>query len=123
MARRMRIARRMRWWLAPIVLAFGCAPTMPPPPAAPELAPGQQPGELMDTSVFGAKVAGLRATLARHGVQIDTSPAVIDTCTVDRSGGGEAGCVRCEVATRFQTVVAFAATTGSACAISHSTAG
>ncbi|MEO7097652.1 MAG: hypothetical protein ABI175_30600 [Polyangiales bacterium] len=97
----------MRWWPAAIALVLGCAPTMPPPPAAPDLAPGQQPGdppgESIDTSVFGGKVAGLRATLARHGVKIDTSPAVIDTCAVDRYGGGDKGCVRCEVATRVNT--------------------
>ncbi len=93
----------MRWWFGALAFPLGCAPTMPPPPAAPELAAGQQPGEVIDNSVFGTKVAGLRATLARHGVQIDTSPAVIDTCTVDRYGGGEAGCVRCELATRSNT--------------------
>jgi hypothetical protein len=90
----------MRWWLASIasvasVALQACAPTMPPPPPAPTT--------LIDDSVFGAKVAGLRATLARHGVQIDTVPPVIDTCAADSYGEGRPGCVRCEVATRANT--------------------
>ena len=93
----------MRWWFASLAL-FGCAPTMPPPPGAPELAPGEAPGLVIDNSVFGTKVAGLRATLARHGVQIDTSPAVIDTCTIARHDDADRkGCVRCELATRANT--------------------
>ncbi len=86
----------MRWWLAPIAFALGCAPTMPPAPPAPT--------NLIDDSVFGAKIAGLRATLARHAVDIDTAPPVIDTCSAERYHEGDrAGCVRCEVATAANT--------------------
>ena len=95
MARRMRVLGEMRWWIASFAL-LGCAPTMPPPPPAPT--------NLIDDSVFGTKVAGLRATLARHGVQIDTVPPVIDTCAGDGFGESDRpGCVRCEVATRANT--------------------
>ena len=82
----------MRRWIAPIAVALGCAPAMPPPPAAPT--------SLIDDSVFATKVAGLRATLARHAVQIDTVPPVIDSCAIDPD---RRNCVRCEVATRANT--------------------
>ena len=65
---------------------------MPPPPPAPTA--------FVDDSVFGAKVATLRATLARHGVQIDTVPPVIDSCAGEHLHGS---CVRCELATRANT--------------------
>lgn len=84
----------MRWWLA-LALAFGCAQKLPPPPA--------MPATLVDDTVFGAKVASLRATLARHGVQIDTAPPEIDTCDAQRFRGARDGCVRCEVATATNT--------------------
>jgi hypothetical protein len=83
----------MRWWLAPIALALGCAPTMPPPPPPPTIL-------AVDDSVFGTKVTALRATLARHGVEIDTVPPVIDTCVIDPT---RPNCVSCEVATRANT--------------------
>lgn len=68
---------------------------MPRPPAPPALA-----APAVDRSPFAAKVAGLRATLGRHGVSIDTDPPVIDTCA-----GREfrTGCLRCELATAANT--------------------
>lgn len=68
---------------------------MPPPPAPPVT--------LVDDSVFGAKIAALRATLGRHGVDIDIVPPVIDSCAPGRAHDGERGCVRCELATRANT--------------------
>ncbi len=68
---------------------------MPPPPPV--------PATLVDDSVFSAKVAGLRATLGRHGVEIDIAPPVIDSCAAAGYHGSETGCVRCELATRANT--------------------
>lgn len=83
------------WWLAPIVLGIGCGTSTHP------VMPAAEPGNLIDGETYAARIAGLRATLARNAVEIDTQP-VIDTCAADhgRVGGR---CVRCEVASRATT--------------------
>lgn len=87
----------MRWWIASLAALLGCAPRMPSPPSPPALAVE------VDHSEFAAKVAGLRATLARHGVEIDTGPPVIDSCEPEPTGALKKGCSRCVVATRANT--------------------
>jgi hypothetical protein len=65
--------------------------------------PAQQPqysqASLMSSEEFASRVSGLRATLARSGVAIDTQ-AVIDSCEGEHRS---AKCVRCEVASRENT--------------------
>lgn len=87
--------------LVALGVMLGCGPAMPPPPPLPEMATA--PASPRDDAEFATQVAGLRATLARHGVEIDDAPQVIDTCSLVRRGGPIRGCVRCEVATRANT--------------------
>lgn len=92
----------MRWWLGPLGVVLGCARPIPPP-ALPAIATVPAGARTPDDPVFAGRVAGLRATLARYGVQIDDAPSMIDTCALDRVGGAHGGCVQCEVATSANT--------------------
>lgn len=68
-------------------LIVGCS--RPPPPPVPAADPA-----------FTAASERLRATLARDGIELDTSP-VINTCDVPRS---DRNCARCEVATELDKI-------------------
>lgn len=58
-----------------------------------------EPVELVAPGDFTSRISGLRATLARSGIEIDETP-VIETC----HGADTAGkCVRCELMTRERT--------------------
>ncbi|MBL0217127.1 MAG: hypothetical protein IPQ07_25040 [Myxococcales bacterium] len=87
--------------LVPVVfgigIGIGCGAVGPP------AAPPREPTNLIDAEAFATKIAGLRATLARHRVEIDTAP-VIDSCAADAYRDSlKNRCVRCEVATRANT--------------------
>jgi len=87
--------RSMRWGSVPVALAIGCGA------ASPVAEPQREPAGLIDGETYAARIAGLRATLARNHVEIDTDP-VIDTC--DRHHDrARSRCVRCEVASRANT--------------------
>lgn len=58
-----------------------------------------EPVDLIAPDDYASRIGGLRATLARSGVDIDTQP-VIETCGANDS---RQRCVRCDVATREQT--------------------
>ena len=58
-----------------------------------------EPVDLISPDDYASRISGLRATLARSGVDIDTQPA-IETCGANDS---RRRCVRCDVATRQQT--------------------
>lgn len=81
----------MRWAL--LLFAVGCAAPVRP------VEPPREPANLMDSETFANRISGLRATLARNGISIDTEP-VIETCGGDHHGSR---CVRCDVATRDNT--------------------
>jgi hypothetical protein len=80
----------MRGWIAVAVLA-GCGA-----PITPRALPAIEPLGLISPETYSAKTAGLRATLARNGIALDSAPEI-------RSCDGDARCVRCEVATRDDT--------------------
>lgn len=82
----------MRWWAAVLTLAIGCVPPVGSPPVT---EPQREPENLIDGDTYAARILGLRATLARNNVDIDTKP-LIERCTETR-------CVRCEVASRENT--------------------
>lgn len=67
-----------------------------PPAAEPPHPPAA--GNLIDQATYDSKIAGLRATLARSGVAIDSAP-VLTSCTA----ADARGCMRCDLATRDQT--------------------
>jgi hypothetical protein len=78
------------------VLGIGCT-------AGPPVQPPREPSNLMSSEAFTSRISGLRATLARNHVEIDTLP-VIDTCATDHYRDSKRNhCVRCEVATRENT--------------------
>ncbi|MDX2090229.1 MAG: hypothetical protein SFX73_20385 [Kofleriaceae bacterium] len=83
----------MRWGL--LVFAVGCAA------AAPAAEPPREPANLMDSETFATRISGLRATLARSDIAIDTDP-VLETCAGDHHGPASR-CMRCDVATRENT--------------------
>jgi hypothetical protein len=84
-------------WVVLVVLGVGCGATGAPPQ------PVREPDNLIDGETYVARIAGLRATLARHHVEIDTQP-VIETCAGDHyPDRALARCVRCEVASRENT--------------------
>lgn len=86
----------MRGFVLLGVLAVSCAPS---PPAQPP----REPSNLMSSEEFASRISGLRATLARNHVDIDTL-AVIDSCAGDDYRHSLRNrCVRCEVATRANT--------------------
>ncbi len=85
--------------LVPIALGIGIGCGAVGPPAAPP----REPTNLIDAATFSTKIAGLRATLARNRVEIDTEP-VIDSCAAHAYRDSLRNrCVRCEVATRANT--------------------
>lgn len=87
----------MRRWVVVVALAVGCHGVTPPAQPTPE------PPDLIDGETYAARISGLRATLARNGVDIDTQPE-IETCAVGHDHERLRGrCVRCEVATRENT--------------------
>lgn len=75
-----------------ITLAAGCGQ----PAQRVEIA---EPVDIIARDDYASKIAGLRATLARSGIEIDSQP-VIETCTGSDTKGR---CVRCELATRERT--------------------
>ena len=79
---------------AAVVVVCGIACGAPFRPAA---LPDIEPANLIDGETYTTRIAGLRATLARSNVEIDTQ-ALIETCA-----SGEDRCVRCEVAGRRDT--------------------
>lgn len=81
--------RRMAW----VTLLVGCGGTPRPEGRV------KEPADLIDPATYATRVAGLRATLARSNVLLDTQP-VIETCG---SHHGISDCVRCEVARRVDT--------------------
>jgi hypothetical protein len=81
----------MRWWVAALTLGIGCVQAVPPPASQPQ----REPENLIDGETYAARIAGLRATLARNNVAIDTQP-MIERCSSAR-------CVRCDVASRQNT--------------------
>lgn len=93
----------MRRWVVTIALACGggCGAGLPvSPPVSP---PAQEPENLIDEETYANRIAGLRATLARHSVDIDTD-LVIETCTPDHVHERlPEHCMRCEVARRDNT--------------------
>ncbi|MDB4961903.1 MAG: hypothetical protein JWP01_1902 [Myxococcales bacterium] len=96
MARDLRVAGPMRGLLL-VLLGVGCGATRAPPQ------PVREPSNLIDGETYATRIAGLRATLARNQVAIDTQP-VIETCAGDHyPGGARSRCVRCEVASRENT--------------------
>lgn len=85
----------MRSWVVLVALCAGCHGVALP--AQPE------PAHLIDGETYAARIAGLRATLARNGVDIDAEPE-IETCAVGHDHERlRDRCVRCEVATRENT--------------------
>lgn len=87
----------MRSWVVVVALAVGCHGGTPP------AQPTAEPANLIDGETYTERIAGLRATLARHHVQIDTQ-LDIETCAVDQNHVRLRGrCVRCEVASRENT--------------------
>ena len=67
-------------------------------PRPPPLWPAE-PVDLIAPGDFESRISGLRATLARSGIEIDQTP-VIETCR----GADTAGkCVRCDLVTRERT--------------------
>jgi len=81
----------MRGWTAIAFAGIGCV--QPVAPAAVE--PQREPQNLIDAETYTARIAGLRATLSRNNVGIDTQP-LIERCSGTR-------CVRCDVASRENT--------------------
>lgn len=81
----------MRGWAAVLTLGIGCVQAVP----SPAIQPQAEPANLIDGETYSARIAGLRATLARNNVDIDTQP-MIERCSSTR-------CVRCEVASRENT--------------------
>jgi hypothetical protein len=81
----------MRWGL--LAFAVGCSAGVRP------AQPPREPANLMDSETFANRISGLRATLARNHIAIDTEP-VIETCGGEHHGNR---CVRCDVATRDNT--------------------
>lgn len=79
---------------AAIAVAFGigCGVPAAPPPL--------DPAGLMSEESFEWQMSGLRATLARSGVVLDTEPT-LRTCEWDHGAPGD--CVACDVATRADT--------------------
>jgi hypothetical protein len=87
----------MRRWAVPVALAVGCGAGVPVSP------PAHEPATSIDAEVFEARIAGLRATLARHHVEIDTQ-SIVETCASDRDHEGLRNrCVRCDIARRDNT--------------------
>ncbi len=77
-------------------VGFSCA-------TAPPVQPPHEPTNLMSSEEFTSRISGLRATLARNHVNIDTL-SVIDSCAGDNYRHSMRNrCVRCEVATRANT--------------------
>ncbi|MBS1118231.1 MAG: hypothetical protein H6Q90_459 [Deltaproteobacteria bacterium] len=83
-----------------IAVAFAIAVTGCAPPLRPAPLPPIEPANLMSAEDYSTRVGGLRATLARNGVELDTIP-VIRTCATDH--GPQDKCIRCEVASRSDT--------------------
>jgi hypothetical protein len=80
-------------------LAIGCGAA----PAPTSAQPPHEPSNLMSSDEFASRISGLRATLRRNHVEIDTVP-VIDSCATDRYRDSKHDhCARCEVATRENT--------------------
>jgi hypothetical protein len=93
----------MRRWVVVLALALGGGCGVGVPVSTPASPPAQEPEGLIDDEIYTTRIAGLRATLARHGVEIDTEP-VIETCTADHVHERIPDhCVRCEVARRDKT--------------------
>jgi hypothetical protein len=78
--------------------AFGCGAAGPPPAALPALV-ANEPANLIDADTYTARVASLRATLARSGIELDTR-RVISVCGAHH---GIDDCMRCDVASRADT--------------------
>jgi len=81
----------MRRWAAIVLVGIGCGQ----PVVSPAVEPQREPQNLIDAETYTARIAGLRATLARNNVDIDAMP-VIERCAGSK-------CVRCEVANRENT--------------------
>jgi len=81
----------MRGWAAILIAGIGCVQPVAPPVVEPQ----RETLPLIDSDVYTARIAGLRATLARNQVDIDTQP-LIESCSGRR-------CVRCDVASRENT--------------------
>jgi hypothetical protein len=65
--------------------------------------PTPEPTNLIDGETYAARIAGLRATLARNGVDIDTEPEIESSAAGRDHASLHGRCVRCEVATRENT--------------------
>ena len=84
--------------IAVVMVLIGCGqPAHRVGVAQPEPAP--EPVDLIGPSDYASRISGLRATLARSGVDIDTQ-SKIETCGANDS---RQRCVTCDVATRDQT--------------------
>ncbi len=77
-----------------VAFAMGCAP-----PLHPKELPAIEPANLISAETYTARIADLRATLARNGVELDTEP-VIRHCAPH---AGKTQCLRCDVASRSDT--------------------
>lgn len=82
----------MRGAAAAVACVIGCGVNTGPPPI--------DPAGLMSEEAFEWQMSGLRATLARSGVVMDTEPT-LRTCEWDHGDPGD--CVVCDVATRADT--------------------
>jgi len=80
-------------WLAVASTLLACRP--PAKPVEPAVDPTQP---VIDEATYESKIAGLRATLARSAVALETQ-AVIRSCNAQDARG----CMRCDLATRAQT--------------------
>jgi len=77
--------------LAAAMTLLACKPPAP-------LLPDPPPPNVIDPATYSSKIAGLRATLARSKVELDTAP-VLRSCNAQDARG----CVRCDLATREHT--------------------
>ncbi len=64
-----------------------------------ELEEPAEPVDVIQSDDYSSRIAGLRATLARNGIAIDTQPE-IETCNGSDTKGR---CVKCDLATRERT--------------------
>jgi hypothetical protein len=80
-------------WLAVASTLLACRP--PAKPVEPAVDPTQP---VIDEATYDSKIAGLRATLARSAVALETQPVIRSCNALDARG-----CMRCDLATRAQT--------------------
>ncbi len=86
----------MRGFVLLGALAISCAPRR-------SVEPPREPANLMASEEFASRISGLRATLARNHIDIDTR-RVIDSCAAEQYRDSLRNhCARCEVATRENT--------------------